>query len=333
MNSVKVNLGKTQMEKVKRAIMMKNGTTIRLSPSDFNGNTTMMLGPRNFKKFMNHKNKGVGVSLKISMNELKSNSMNGGFLQAILPILKEVATSEPVKAIGRTILDSITDIVSGKDSDVRRAQEANIQLDKTTRAEQSENMRLLDEINKKASEFKGAAKRTAVKLDRARLQTPEFAQQQMAMKGNGMAMGQRIVMGQGMNLKNMATVNFSAQGNPIAMRLSNMTGAGLLYAPGTMRRRMMGCGVGEVENPMNLTSQDKGVYGNQIRSGLNFSTVKEGRWSQSVPNSYAPSPSSSQIGLMSQKEIEGMKKGNGLLFGPNFVRQGGLLYSPNSQGM
>lgn len=285
MNTVQVNLGKSQLDKIKKSLMNKTKPSVRLSHSDLQGgNTTLMLGQRNYNKLMNHKAKNKGVTLKFTDNEVKQ-MKSGGFIQgligAVAPSIID-AVKEPAQRLLKGGVDKLVGLLTGDDEAQKRKQFED-QYVAERKKEQDENKAAMDAINKKAMEFvrptqtRSQGRRAP---GRSALLTPDMEAKQMEIKGEGM-----MLKNQGSN----SLVNSIAK-----YGLAEQTG-GLLFVPG-MRRRQAGCGV----------------------SSKNFDKFNQSPLSQA--NTYAPATPQKithQLGLKKGRLLIQPNQRGGLLYNPN----------------
>ena len=85
---VKLNISKSQTDKIKKAIQEKSDVSIRLSHSDLEGEHILALTKSQLNKIAKAYNNGTGVTLKLSKKQIEYNSkVEGGFLGALLPLL------------------------------------------------------------------------------------------------------------------------------------------------------------------------------------------------------------------------------------------------------
>ena len=89
--STKVNLSGNQMQKIDKAIENDcAATSIKLGADDLDGNHPIFLTNAQHKKLQNARDRGKGLTIRMSSRQLKYNSANGGFLGALLPALAGV---------------------------------------------------------------------------------------------------------------------------------------------------------------------------------------------------------------------------------------------------
>ena len=85
---VKVNISEGQKEKIKRAVQVGTGVSIRLSHGDITGEHVLALNQRQINKITKAYQNGTGVAIKMSKKQLEDNArVEGGFIGAILPFL------------------------------------------------------------------------------------------------------------------------------------------------------------------------------------------------------------------------------------------------------
>ena len=91
--SVNVNLSDNQINKLRQAINANcAATSIKLSYDDLDGDHTIFITNGQHKKLQNARDRGKGLTIKMSSKQLKHNvKTQGGFLGAILPALGAVA--------------------------------------------------------------------------------------------------------------------------------------------------------------------------------------------------------------------------------------------------
>ena len=88
----KINLSDNQIQKLNNAIA--NGCaaiSIKLTANDLDGSHTIFLTNAQNNKLQNARNRGKGLTIKMSSRQIKYNNANGGFLGAILPAMAGVA--------------------------------------------------------------------------------------------------------------------------------------------------------------------------------------------------------------------------------------------------
>ena len=86
-----VNLSENQLQKLNNAI--ENGCaaiSIKLSANDLDGNNIIHLTNAQHNKLQNARDRGKGLTIKMSTRQIKYNNANGGFLGALLPALAGV---------------------------------------------------------------------------------------------------------------------------------------------------------------------------------------------------------------------------------------------------
>ena len=91
--SVNVNLSDNQINKLKQAINANcTATSIKLGYNDLDGDHTIFITNGQFNKLQNARDRGKGLTIRMSSRQLKHNvKTEGGFLGAILPALGAVA--------------------------------------------------------------------------------------------------------------------------------------------------------------------------------------------------------------------------------------------------
>ena len=90
--SMKVNLTENQIEKLRQAINANcAATSIKIGADDLDGDHTIFLTNAQYNKLQNAKNRGKGLTIRMSSRQLKHNvKTQGGFLGALLPMLAGV---------------------------------------------------------------------------------------------------------------------------------------------------------------------------------------------------------------------------------------------------
>ena len=90
--STKVNLTENQIEKLRQAINANcAATSIKIGADDLDGDHTIFLTNAQYNKLQNAKNRGKGLTIRMSGRQLKHNvKTQGGFLGALLPMLAGV---------------------------------------------------------------------------------------------------------------------------------------------------------------------------------------------------------------------------------------------------
>ena len=90
--SVNVNLSENQINKIRQAINAGcTATSIKLGYNDLNGDHTIFITNGQFNKLQNAKDRGKGLTIRMSGRQLKHNTQEGGFLGALLPLLGTAA--------------------------------------------------------------------------------------------------------------------------------------------------------------------------------------------------------------------------------------------------
>ena len=90
--SVNVNLSENQINKLKQAINANcTATSIKLGYDDLDGDHTIFITNGQYNKLQNARDRGKGLTIRMSSKQLKRNMQEGGFLGAILPALGAVA--------------------------------------------------------------------------------------------------------------------------------------------------------------------------------------------------------------------------------------------------
>ena len=83
--SVKVNLSENQTNKLRQAVNANcAATSIKLGYDDLDGEHTIFLTNGQYNKLQNARNRGKGLTIRMSSKQLKENTKNGGFLGALL---------------------------------------------------------------------------------------------------------------------------------------------------------------------------------------------------------------------------------------------------------
>ena len=98
--SVNVNLTDGNLQKLTESIHANCATTsIRLGKDDLEGEHPLFLTKTQYNKLQNAKNRGKGITIKMSTRQLKHNmNVKGGFLGALLPA---------IGAIGRVVAPAL----------------------------------------------------------------------------------------------------------------------------------------------------------------------------------------------------------------------------------
>ena len=90
--SVNVNLSENQIQKLQQAINANcTATSIKLGHDDLNGDHTIFLTNAQYNKLQNARDRGKGLTVRMSSRQLKHNTKTeGGFLGALLPAIGAV---------------------------------------------------------------------------------------------------------------------------------------------------------------------------------------------------------------------------------------------------
>ena len=91
--STNVNLTENQIQKLRQAVNANcAATSIKISYDDLDGDHTIFLTNAQHKKLQNARDRGKGLTIRMSSRQLKHNvKTQGGFLGALLPMLGTVA--------------------------------------------------------------------------------------------------------------------------------------------------------------------------------------------------------------------------------------------------
>ena len=91
--SVNVNLSENQINKLRQAVNANcSATSIKLSYDDLDGEHTLFLTNGQFNKLQNARDRGKGLTVRMSSRQLKHNvKTEGGFLGALLGTVARVA--------------------------------------------------------------------------------------------------------------------------------------------------------------------------------------------------------------------------------------------------
>ena len=90
--SVNVNLTENQIQKLRQSINANcSATSLKLGNDDLDGDHTLFLTNAQYNKLQNAKNRGKGITIRMSSRQLKHNvKTEGGFLGALLPAIGAV---------------------------------------------------------------------------------------------------------------------------------------------------------------------------------------------------------------------------------------------------
>ena len=87
-----VNISEGQKQKIQNAVKNKTPVSIRLSKNDLNGDHMLLLTPSQINKIVKAKSLNEGVTLNMSLKQLKENlTVEGGFIGALLGMLAPLA--------------------------------------------------------------------------------------------------------------------------------------------------------------------------------------------------------------------------------------------------
>ena len=100
--SVNVNLTENQIQKLRQSINANcSAMSLKLSNDDLDGDHTLFLTNAQYNKLQNAKNRGKGLTIRMSSRQLKHNvKTEGGFLGALLPVLAGVGRAVAPAVIG-----------------------------------------------------------------------------------------------------------------------------------------------------------------------------------------------------------------------------------------
>ena len=83
--SVKVNLSDNQINKLRQAINANcTATSLKLGFDDLDGDHTIFITNGQYNKLQNARDRGKGLTIRMSSRQLKRNTQEGGFLGALL---------------------------------------------------------------------------------------------------------------------------------------------------------------------------------------------------------------------------------------------------------
>ena len=116
--SINVNLTENQIQKLQQSINANcTATSIKLGNDDLDGDHTLFLTNAQYNKLQNAKNRGKGVTIRMSSRQLKHNvKTEGGFLGALLPVLAGVGRAVAPAVMGlakKAIPELATGALSG----------------------------------------------------------------------------------------------------------------------------------------------------------------------------------------------------------------------------
>ena len=100
--SVNINLSENQIEKLRQAVNANcSATSIKLSYDDLDGDHTIFLTKAQHNKLENARERGKGLTIRMSSRQLKHNvKTQGGFLGALLPVLAGVGRAVAPAVVG-----------------------------------------------------------------------------------------------------------------------------------------------------------------------------------------------------------------------------------------
>ena len=100
---VNVNITDNQKQKIKDSVSAKCAiTSIKFRKTDLDGDHVLFLTDSQYKKFEKAKKQNRGITIKMSIKQLRYNRKEGGFLGLILPALAGVARVA-APAIGKAL--------------------------------------------------------------------------------------------------------------------------------------------------------------------------------------------------------------------------------------
>ena len=86
-----VNLTENQIQKLQQAVNANcAATSIKIGADDLDGEHPIFITNAQHKKLQNARDRGKGITIKMSSRQLKHNVKTGGFLGALLPMLGAV---------------------------------------------------------------------------------------------------------------------------------------------------------------------------------------------------------------------------------------------------
>ena len=100
--SVNVNLSENQIQKLQQSINANcSATSLKLGNDDLDGEHTIFLTKTQYNKLQNAKDRGKGLTIRMSSRQLKHNmKTEGGFIGALLPMLAGVGRAVAPAVIG-----------------------------------------------------------------------------------------------------------------------------------------------------------------------------------------------------------------------------------------
>ena len=99
--SVKVNLSDNQINKLRQAINAGcTATSIKLGYDDLDGDHTIFITNGQYNKLQNARDRGKGLTIRMSGRQLKHNTQESGFIGALLPMLGTVARAAAPALMG-----------------------------------------------------------------------------------------------------------------------------------------------------------------------------------------------------------------------------------------
>ena len=100
--STNVNLTENQIEKLRQAVNANcAATSIKINADDLDGDHTIFLTNAQHKKLENARERGKGLTIRMSSRQLKHNvKTQGGFLGALLPVLAGVGRAVAPAVMG-----------------------------------------------------------------------------------------------------------------------------------------------------------------------------------------------------------------------------------------
>ena len=97
-----INLTENQIQKLRQAVNANcAATSIRINSDDLDGDHTIFLTNAQHRKLQNARDRGKGLTIKMSSKQLKHNvKTQGGFLEALLPALAGIGRAVAPALLG-----------------------------------------------------------------------------------------------------------------------------------------------------------------------------------------------------------------------------------------
>ena len=218
MQVASLNLGPSQLEKLRRAVQLKQKPSLKLGPEDLNGSTQVHLGKRNSQKLAGARAKSKGVVLHLTIAEMRANRQQGGFLQFLANPLVAALAAPAIGEAGKFVFGKLFGSSEKKEEDKPKQKSVAEQL------QELQQMQQLQQLQRQMSNI--GAPGAAMPSARAPTGAPRVTD--LVASGEGLLFS--AAAGSGAKRKKRGGLMFGTASVP-------NSGSGLLFLPGSERDR------------------------------------------------------------------------------------------------